>query len=91
MHPNLHLRLPHPPLPALLLSVVYAAAVAVALAHPGGHTLAGLAVLAGLTARWTLRHHRRTAAADAPARLTVVAAADGVVPDAAPAAAPAAA
>ena len=58
----MHLHLPHPPVPAVLLSVVYAAAIAVALAHPGEHTLAGLVVLAGLVTRWALRsRHRATA------------------------------
>ncbi|TFV53811.1 hypothetical protein [Blastococcus sp. TF02A-35] len=61
MHPNLHLRLPHLPPAALLLSVVYAAAIAVALANPGRPTVAGVVVLAGLTARWALRHRRRAA------------------------------
>ncbi|MCA0145007.1 hypothetical protein [Blastococcus sp. LR1] len=61
MHPNLHLRLPHLPPAAVLLSVVYVAAIAVALANPGRPTLAGVVVLAGLTARWALRHHRRAA------------------------------
>jgi hypothetical protein len=37
--------------PAVLLSVVYAAAVAVAMTAPGEHTLAGLIVLAGLVTR----------------------------------------
>ncbi|RZU33966.1 hypothetical protein [Blastococcus saxobsidens] len=62
MHPHLHLRLPHLPLPAVLLSFVYTAAIAVALAHPGRPTLAGVVVLAGLTARWGLRHRQRAAA-----------------------------
>ena len=51
--------------PALLLSVVYAAALAVAVTDPGQHAVAGLLVLGGLTARWLLRHRR--AAAPAPA------------------------
>jgi uncharacterized membrane protein len=46
----------------VLLSVVYAAGIAVALAHPGEHTLAGLVVLAGLVARWVLRSRHRAAA-----------------------------
>lgn len=54
----MHLHLPHLPVPAVLLSVLYAAAIAVALAHPGAHTLAGLVVLAGLVARWALRTRR---------------------------------
>ena len=95
MHPNLHLPhlsslpLPHPPLPTALLAVVYAAALAVAVANPGRPTLAGLVVLAGLTARWALRYRQR---ATTP---TVVAAAvtavDAVLPVEAPATAPAAA
>ncbi len=67
----MHLHLPHLPVPAVLLSLVYAAAIAVALAHPGGHTLAGLVVLAGLVARWAV-HHRRPGVAAAPAALAVV-------------------
>jgi hypothetical protein len=55
--------LPHLHLPAVLLSVVYAAAVAVALTAPGEHALAGIVVLAGLVARWALRHRHRVAAA----------------------------
>ena len=50
----MHLHLPHLPVPAVLLSVLYVAAVAVALAHPGAHTLAGLVVLAGLVGRRTV-------------------------------------
>jgi hypothetical protein len=41
----------HVHVPAVLLSVVYAAAVAVAMTAPGEHTLAGLIVLAGLVTR----------------------------------------
>ncbi|RBY94911.1 hypothetical protein DQ244_00115 [Blastococcus sp. TBT05-19] len=59
--------MPHLPLPAVLLSVVYAAAIAVALAHPGRPTLGGVVVLAGLTARWALRHRQRAAVVVAPA------------------------
>ena len=58
MHVRPHLRLPHLPVPAVVLSVVYLAAIAVALATPGRPTLAGLVVLAGLTTRW-LAHARR--------------------------------
>ncbi|WP_199589155.1 hypothetical protein [Blastococcus sp. TF02A-26] len=47
--------------PALLLSVVYAAALAVALTDLGQHAAAGLLVLGGLTARWFLRHRRAAA------------------------------
>ena len=42
--------------PALLLSLVYAAALAVALTDLGQHAVAGLLVLGGLSARWLLRH-----------------------------------
>jgi hypothetical protein len=55
-----HLHLPHLPPAAVLLSVVYAAAIAVALTDPGRNTLAGGVVLAGLTARWALRSRRRS-------------------------------
>ena len=51
--------------PALLLSVVYAAALAIALTDLGRHAVAGLLVLAGLTARWLLRHRRAPATAPA--------------------------
>jgi hypothetical protein len=65
MHPHL----PHMSLPTFVLSVVYAAAIAIAVAHPGRNTLAGLVVLAGLTIRWFLRFRRSAhpAAAQAPA------------------------
>jgi hypothetical protein len=58
-----HLHLPHPsrpqlPLPAVLLTLVYAAALVVALGDPGRHALAGLVVLAGLTVRWAVRSRR---------------------------------
>ncbi len=76
--------------PALLLSLVYAAALAVAVTDPGQHAVAGLLVLGGLTARWALRHRRATAVT--ARRLTVVpevvSAAAGI--DAVPAAARAA-
>ena len=64
----MHFHLPRLPVPAVLLSVVYAVAIAVALAHPGEHTLAGLVVLAGLVARWALHSRHRAAA---PVALTV--------------------
>ncbi len=87
VHLNLHL--PALPLPAVLLSVVYAAALTVAVANPGRPTLAGLVVLAGLTARWALRHRQR---ATTPAVVTATAAAvDAVLPVEAPATSPAAA
>jgi hypothetical protein len=59
-----HLHLPHLPAPLVMLSFVYATAIAVALAHPGRPTLGGLVVLAGLTARWVARHRRAPVAAD---------------------------
>jgi hypothetical protein len=87
-----HVHLPHLPVPAVLLSVVYAAAIAVALAHPGEQTLAGLVVLAGLVARWALRSRHR---APAPVALAVASSAGTVdavlTPDPAAAPAPAAA
>ncbi|MGY2005056.1 hypothetical protein [Blastococcus sp. SYSU DS1024] len=64
------------PVPSLMLTFVYVAAIAVAVAHPGLPTLGGLFVLAGLTARWAARHRRRTPAQvvvlhqDAPAPAT---------------------
>jgi hypothetical protein len=57
--------------PALLLSIVYAAALAVAVTDPGQHAVAGVVVLAGLTARWFLRHRRAPHTVVAP-RLAVV-------------------
>ena len=77
----MHLHLPHLPLPLVLLTTLYAVAIAVAVANPGRPTVAGLVVLAGLTARW-IAHHRRSVASRTVAVLT---------PDVAPAAAPAAA
>jgi hypothetical protein len=76
-----HLHLPHLPVPLVLLSAVYAVAIAVAVAHPGRPTVAGVVVLAGLAARWLARHRRSVAAAD-----VVV-----LTPGAAPAPSPAAA
>ena len=73
----MHLHLPRLPVPAVLLSVVYAAAVVVALAHPGEHSLAGLVVLAGLVGRWALRS-RRPGVAVAPVALAVAESADTV-------------
>jgi hypothetical protein len=55
-----HLHLPHLSVPALLLSLLYAAAIAVALTAPGANPLAGAVVLAGLGGRWALRHRART-------------------------------
>ncbi|SDF54938.1 hypothetical protein SAMN05660485_03606 [Blastococcus fimeti] len=76
----MHLHLPHLPVPAVLLSVVYAAAVAVALAHPGEHTLAGLVVLAGLVGRWALRSRHPAAAPVALAVAESTGAVDAVLP-----------
>jgi hypothetical protein len=59
-----HLHLPHLPVPAVLLAVLYTAAIAVAFTDPGRNTVAGLVVLAGLTARWVARHRRSVATAD---------------------------
>ena len=47
--------------PALLLTLVYAAALVLAVSDPGGHVLAGLLVLGGLTARGAARHRRAAA------------------------------
>ncbi|SNR47440.1 hypothetical protein [Blastococcus mobilis] len=59
----MHLHLPHLPVPLVMLSFVYATAIAVALAHSGRPTLGALVVLAGLTARWVARHRRSEARA----------------------------
>jgi hypothetical protein len=90
VHPHLHL--PRLPVPAVLLSVVYAAALAVAIAHPGRPTIAGLVVLAGLVARWAVRARRpeRTAAPVTLVAVSTAPAVDAVLP-AEPASAPAAA
>ena len=48
----------HLSVPAVLLTVVYAAALAVAVSAPGQHLVAGLVVLAGLVTRWAVRHRR---------------------------------
>jgi hypothetical protein len=61
--------------PAVLLSLVYAAALAVALTDVRSHALAGAVVLAGLTARWVL-HHRHRESSVAPVAV--------LQPDAAP-------
>ena len=75
-----HLHLPALRVPALpsglpvatvLLSVVYAAALAVALTAPGQHAVAGCAVLAGLVARTVVRRRRTTAGALAATTATV--------------------
>src|SRR5204863_1864825 len=73
------------PVATVLLSVVYAAAVVVALAAPGQHALAGCAVLAGLVSRTVVR--RRRSAAGAVAAVTGVV--DAVLPGDATAPAPA--
>jgi hypothetical protein len=62
-----------------LLTLVYAAAVAVAVVVPGAPTLAGLVVLAGLAARLTA-HHRAHLRAHLRARPVVVPTST-VVPD----------
>jgi hypothetical protein len=72
----------HLSVPAVLLTVVYAAALAVAVSAPGQHLVAGLVVLAGLVTRWAVRHRRVHAVVPAP-----VAPADAVLaPGSAPAA-----
>jgi uncharacterized membrane protein YqjE len=81
----------HLPTPAVLLTVVYAAALAVAVATtvtaPGPQTLAGLVVLAALVGRWTVRRSRRTAPTTAAAVATIGAAlpAEPLTADPAPA------
>jgi hypothetical protein len=80
--PALHLSLPrlsghHLPVASALLSVVYAAAVVVALTAPGADTLVGLVVLAGATARWAVRRRRSTVGAVAAATAAV----DTVLPE----------
>jgi hypothetical protein len=86
-----HLHLPRLPVAAVLLSLVYLAAVAVAISAPGQHALAGLVVLTGLVARWVVRA-RRPEHASAPVALAVAGATtavDAVLPaESAPAAAP---
>ena len=94
--PALHLSLPRLtghtlPVATALLTVVYAAAVVVALTASEANTLAGLVVLAGITARWAVHRRRSTAGAVAAATVAV----DTVLPEgtvaveAAPATAPA--
>jgi hypothetical protein len=88
--PALHLpalRLPRASTAAVLLSVVYAVAIAVALTSPGQHAAAGSVVLAGLVGRWAVRR-RRTATAAVPVAVAAVDALlpeDGVAPATAPA------
>ena len=80
--PALHLSLPRLtgrslPVATVLLTTVYAAAVVVALTAPGASTLAGLVVLAGITARWAVHRRRSTAGALAVATVAV----DTVLPE----------
>ncbi len=79
----------HLPSPAVLLTAVYTAALAVAVATtvtaPGPQTLAGLVVLTALAARWAVRRSRRVA----PSTGAAVAALDAALPDALPDAVPA--
>ncbi|MGY1828622.1 MULTISPECIES: hypothetical protein [unclassified Blastococcus] len=88
----MHLHLPRLPVAAVLLSLVYLAAVAVAISAPGQHAVAGLVVLTGLVARWVVRARRPERAAD-PVALAVAGtttAVDAVLPtEPVPAAAPA--
>ena len=72
--PTLHvpaLSLGRLPAATLLLSVVYAAAIAVALTAPGQHALAGCVVLAGLVSRTAVRRRRSAPAAVAASAATV--------------------
>ena len=70
----------HLSVPAVLLTVVYAAALAVAVTAPGQHLVAGLVVLTGLVSRWAVRHRRAHAAVPASvARVDAV-----LAPEAAP-------
>ena len=72
--PTLHvpaLSLGRLPAATLLLSLVYAAAIAVALTAPGQHALAGCVVLAGLVSRTAVRRRRSAPAAVAASTATV--------------------
>jgi hypothetical protein len=73
------------PVATALLSLCYAIAIAVALAAPGEHALAGCAVLAGLVCRTVVR--RRRSAVGAVQQVT--GAVDAVLPGEATATAPA--
>jgi hypothetical protein len=73
------------PVATVLLTVLYAAAITVAIAAPGQHALAGCAVLAGLVSRTVVRRHRSTAGAVATATQAVDAVLPGEVPVTAPA------
>ncbi|MGY1683702.1 hypothetical protein [Geodermatophilus sp. SYSU D01176] len=64
----------HLSVPAVLLTVVYAAALAVAVAAPGQHLVAGSVVLTGLVTRWAVRHRRAHVAPAAAATPDVLAA-----------------
>ncbi|MGY1729392.1 hypothetical protein ACI79J_20715 [Geodermatophilus sp. SYSU D01062] len=80
----------HLPTPAVVLTAVYAAALAVAVASAttgsAREILAGLVVLAALVTRWAVRRSRRTAPTTAAAVATVDAALpDAPLPEAAPA------
>ncbi|MGY1783301.1 hypothetical protein [Geodermatophilus sp. SYSU D01036] len=80
----------HLPTPAVVLTAVYAAALAVAVASAATgsarEALAGLVVLAALVTRWAVRRSRRTAPTTAAAVATVDAAlSDAPLPEAAPA------
>jgi hypothetical protein len=66
-----HLTGRRPPPATVLLTVVYAAAIAVALTSPAEHALAGCLVLAGVTARWAVQRRRSTAGAVAAATTAV--------------------
>jgi hypothetical protein len=59
------------PVAAVLLSVLYATAIAVALAAPGQHAVAGCAVLAGLVSRSVVRRRGSTAGAVTAATVAV--------------------
>jgi hypothetical protein len=72
-----HLHPPHLPANACLLSVVYTAALAVALTDPAQHALAGVVVVAGLVTRWAVRL-RRPGIAPAPVEVAVSEASAGV-------------
>ena len=80
--PHLHVPAVRLPVATVLLTVVYAAALVIALTAPGEHALAGLVVLTGLVGRTVVRR-RRTATA--PVSATAV----DALPVAAPVAAPA--
>ncbi|GAB3196825.1 hypothetical protein GCM10027261_20590 [Geodermatophilus arenarius] len=81
----------HLPTPAVVLTAVYAAALAVAVAGAATgsvrEALAGLVVLAAVVTRWALRRSRRAAPSTAAAVVAVDAALpDTALPEAVPAA-----